>query len=667
MASPMLKRSLISGAGLILAAALFFSANILADATLRGQRLDLTQGKLYTLSDGTRQVIRGIGEPISLRFYFSERLGQEIPSYAVYAARIREMLQEYAAAAPGKIRLQIIDPLPFSDEEDRAVGFGLQGVPVNQGGDLVYFGLAGTNAADREEVISFFQPERERFLEYDLTRLIFQLADSKKKVVGVMSTLPLQGEFRGPRAPAGDPWVVYQQIQNFFEVKWLDTDIAAIPDDVTTLMVVHPRGFTDKTQYAIDQFVMKGGRVLLFVDPHAEGEMGRPGPAAQTGLTGSNLPKLMTAWGIEMPDGKFAGDRLAARRVAAGADTRVRGVDYVAWLTMRDQNFNKEDVLTAQLTVVQMASAGILKPKEGAGTTVTPLIQTSPQAMEIEVDKIKTAPNPVELLAAFKAEDKPLMLAARITGPVKTAFPDGPPVEKKEEEPKAEGDKPAEGAAATPAPAPAAPAGPPPGHLAQSAGPANIIVFSDTDMLEDRFWVQVQDFFGQKVAVPSAQNGDVAVNALDNLGGANGLIGLRGRGVAQRPFKLIQDIQQDAELRFRAKERELTEKLKDAERKLSELQQKDQGGKAILTAEQQQAIESFRAEILGLRRELRGVQLDLRKDIQRLETWIKFLNIAAIPILIAVVAVILGWARIRRRRAPRIEPGAPAASAGGAA
>ncbi len=623
------RRSLLSGAGLVLLAVLFVALNILAAAGLGSARLDLTQERLFTLSDGTRSVLKEIREPITLRFYYSERLGREVPTYGVFATRVREMLQEYASDAAGKIRLQIIDPLPFSDDEDRAVGYGLQGVPLNQAGELVYFGLAGVNAADKEESIPFFQPERERFLEYDLTRMVYNLAEPKKKVVGVLSTLPLEGEFRDPRQQP-QPWIVYQQLQQFFELKSIQADAIEIPADVTVLMIVHPHGLPDKTLYAIDQFVLRGGRALVFVDPHAEGEMGRPGPAAQTGDTASDLGKLFDAWGVELVKGKFVADRQNARRVSAGAQSRVRAIDYVAWLQLRDDSFRHDDILTAELKSINMASAGALKAKEGATTTLTPLFQSSPQAMLDDVDKIKMAPDPAGLLASFKPTNERYTLAARIRGPVKTAFPDGPPKEEKKE-------------GAPDQPPPPAPTAEP---LKEAKVPINLIVVADTDLLENRFWVTVQDFFGQQVAVPAAANGDFVVNAVDNLSGSDALIGLRGRGVSARPFTVMTEIQRDAELRYRAKEQELTEKLKATERKLNELKtSKDQAaGKAILTAEQQTEIDQFRAELLTIRKQLRDVQLDLRRDIDGLQSWVRFLAIGGMPILIVV------WALWRGRR-----------------
>ncbi|MBL8805330.1 MAG: Gldg family protein [Rhodospirillales bacterium] len=642
MADKSKSRTLLTGLGVALAAVLFVAINVLAGAGLSGTRIDLTADRLFTLSQGTRAILAKIEEPVTLRFYYSARLGREIPSYGVYAQRVREMLEEYRDAARGKLRLEVIDPQPFSDEEDRAVAFGLQAVPLNQQGESVYFGLAGTNGADREETVAFFQPERERFLEYDLTKIVYNLTVTKKPQVGLLSTLPMEGEFRGMQGPT-PPWAVYTQLGQFFDIRPVAKDATAIPADIGVLMVVHPKGLSDNTLYAIDQFVLRGGRALVFVDPNAEGELARGGQQAMGMPVNSNMTKLFDAWGLSMADDKIAGDRIAARRVNAGTAGRVRAVDYVAWLTLREQNFERGDVLLAEASTLQMASAGILSPKEGATTNFQPLVRTSPQSMEIAAEAVRLQPDPEKLLNDFKPSGQPLVLAARVSGQVKSAFDKAP-----------EPAKPAEGAQK-----PAEPPAAPPEYLAQSKGPINVIVVADTDMLEDRFWVSVQEFFGQRVATPSAYNGDFVVNAVDNLMGSSDLIGLRGRGLSQRPFTLLENIQREAELRYRAKERELSDKLKDAEKRLSELQGRNAPGtgpaaasdaRTILSPEQQAEIEKFRGEVVVVRRDLRNVQQDLRRDIEGVQGFARMANIGAVPALVALAALVLGWLRVRGRR-----------------
>ena len=638
--------------GLLAAAILFVAVNVIANRTVGGTRIDLSQGKLYTLSPGTRATLSKIDEKLVLRFYFSKKLGDEIPSYGVYGQRVRELLQEYTAAANGKIELQLLDPLPFSDVEDRAVAFGLQGVPLDQGGEQVYFGLAATNSTDDQQVIAFFQPERERFLEYDLTKLIHSLAFPKKTVVGLITDLPLEGDLMA--AMQGQPMIPYQvisQIKPLYDIQDLSEDLDVVPDNVDVLMVAHPQHLTDKTLYAIDQYVLKGGKALVFVDPNSETQQMHPSQLNPPGTPlDSNLEKLFKAWGVTVEPKMVAGDRRAARRVNAGTAEHVVAMDYLAWLSLDQTNVNHDDLITADLSHVNMASAGIVDPLPDAKTSFTPLITTSVDSMAIPVAKIQVAggvPDIGGLLKDFQAGGKKLVLAAHVTGPAATAFPDGPPKDEKKDAAAAK-DAGGKDAAAPATPAPATPPGPP--QLKNSAEPINVVVVGDTDILEDRFWVQTQDFFGQSVVIPVANNGDFVANAIDVLSGGNDLISLRSRGTSARPFELIVDIQRVADARYQATEKDLESKLKDTQDKIKQL--RDQGGRpgAALAAEQEQTIDSFRGDMIAIRQQLRQVQLALRQDITRLQGVTEFFDIAFIPIVVGVVAMIVGIVRLRRRK-----------------
>src|SRR5436190_6925256 len=358
-------------------AAMLVSANIVA-ARFLSSRLDLPAERLYTLSSGTRHTLARIDEPITLRFYYSTRLGDEVPSYGVYAQRVRELLDQYVAGSHGKIRLEVYNPLPFSDTEDRAVAFGLQEVPLNAGGEQVYFGLAATNSTDDQQVIAFFQPERERFLEYDLTKLVHSLAFPKKTAVGLISTLPLEGDMMAMmRGRPAEPMAVMEQLQQLDTVKPLAAGIDAIPPDVDVLMLVHPQKLPDRTLFAIDQFVLKGGKALVFVDPYSElqaGERTRPGAPAD-----SDLEPLFKKWGVRLLPNTVAGDRRDAMRVAIlGGGGRAQALDYIAWLNLRGEAINHDDVITAELKQLAMGSAGILEPVDGAATKLEPLVTTSP-------------------------------------------------------------------------------------------------------------------------------------------------------------------------------------------------------------------------------------------------------------------------------------------------
>ena len=625
---------------LVCIALMLVSVNIIATRFFIW-RLDLTRERLYTLSQGTLRTLAKIDEPLTLRFYYSTRLSDEVPSYGVYAQRVRELLDQYVAAAHGKLRLEVYNPQPFSDAEDRAVAFGLQGVPLDAAGEQVYFGLAATNSTDDQQVIAFFQPERERFLEYDLTKLVHSLAFPKKTVVGLISSLPLEGDMMAMmRGRPAEPMAVMEQLNQLDTVKPLGTNIDAIPPDIDVLMLVHPQNLSEKTLYAIDQFVLRGGKALVFVDPLSELQASHPSQLNPPGSpSASNLERLFKSWGFEVPPNVVAGDRRDAQRVGVPSARGTRPLDYVAWLNLKADNLNREDMITADLSHINMASSGIVEPLADGKTTVEPLITTSLDSTKIPAEKLTGLPDVAGLLAEFKPDNKRYILAAHVTGTAESAFPDGPPKLSEPAKPEAkegEGDQPPK---------------PPEGEfLKQSLRPINMIVVADSDMLDDKFWLQKQEFFGQRVLVPTANNGDFVANAIEVLAGGDDLVGLRTRGTSARPFDVVDRIQAKAQARYSAEEHELQAKLKDTQTKLEGLTGKDQGNAATtLTAEQTKAIEEFRADIVQTRRHLRDVQAALRSDIQRLKAGLEFLNIALIPIIVAAVAIVLGALRLRRR------------------
>jgi ABC-type uncharacterized transport system involved in gliding motility auxiliary subunit len=591
-------------------------------------RLDLTAEHLYTLAKGTRQTLAKIGEPITLRFYYSTRLGESAPSYGVYAQRVRALLDQYVAAAKGKLRLEVNDPQPFSDAEDRAVAFGLQAVPVNDQGEAVYFGLAGTNSTDDQQVIPFFNPDHERFLEYDLTRLIHALAFPKRTVVGLMSSLPLLVDPTAPlQGKPGEPLAIISQLKQVDDVENLSPDIDAIPKNVDVLMLVHPQHLSEATLFAIDQFVLKGGKLLVFVDPYSEMQAALPSPhggdAAATDPPASSLDPLFKAWGVTMLPGVVAGDRQDARSVAVPVQGKPpKTMDYVAWLDLPKANLSRNDPITADLTQIAMATAGILEPINGAKTHFEPLIVTSTDAEKVPVDQVKGLPDVAAVLAHFRPEQRVFVLAAHVTGDVATAFPDGKP-----------------GAEADAPPA-----------LKQSAQPANIVVVADTDMLDDRFWSQNQDFYGRRVVEPIANNSDFLNNAVEVLAGGDDLVGLRSRGTVARPFEVVEQIQREANDRYAAEQRSLEDKLKQAEAKLHSLTSGDSTANATtVTADQTKEIDKFRADMLTTRQQLRGVQAALRRNIERLKVILEFFDIVLMPVIVVAAAIVLAALRRRRR------------------
>jgi ABC-type uncharacterized transport system involved in gliding motility auxiliary subunit len=615
--------------GLVALVVLFLAVVMLSNVGLRGVRLDLTQNKLYTLSGGTQQVLKDLKEPVNLYFYFSrDAAAKQSPLIMPYAARVREFLEEVAARAGGNIHLQVIDPQPFSDEEDRAAEFGLQSLNNPGVGEPLYFGLAGTNSTDGRAVLPSFQPDREEFLEYDVAKLIQGLGTPKKPVIGLMSSIGISGQFNPATGQVGEPWPIYTQLQELFSLRTLGLDLDHIDKDVDVLMLVHPKQLPPKTLYAIDQFVLRGGRVLLLVDPTAGADISGQDPsnplAAAMANHSSNLEPLLASWGVDYDPTKVVGDLSLGLEVRSNAASPP--VRHIGILGLRHDNMDPKDVVTASLETINMATVGSLAARKGAKTTFEPLLLSSTSAEPIPAQRFNALADPSTLRDGFKSTGMRYALAARITGPVDSAYPGGPPADQKPV------------------------AGPPIPHLAKSTVPANIVVIADTDFLMDYLWVQTRELLGQRLSQAFANNGDLIANILDNLSGSSALISVRGRASFSRPFERVEALKRQADDRLRSKVLELQAELQQTESKLTELQSKRSDQSSIMLSPEQEAeLKSFTAEKTRVRKELRETQRGLDVDINRLYSWLKVFNIGIAPLFVAIAGVVILTMRRRRR------------------
>ena len=628
-------RQALAWATIGLAIVFFLSLNALSNAVLTSTRLDLTQDRLFTLSDGTRDVLASLEEPIDLRFYYSERFDEIGPNIARHSDRVRELLDEYERLSNGMIRIEVFDPQPFSTEEDLAVSDGLQGLPFDQSGARAYFGVSGTNSTDDLDAIGYLAPERSPFLEYDLTRLISNLAQPEKPVVALLTDLP----FQGTQFDNFKPWLIVDGMRQFFDVKFLDKDTTKLPEGTEVLVIAGVHTITDELLYDMDQFAVNGGRVLAFADPYAE-SMALLGPAAgqlpPPGVGQAAIEPLLNAWGVTVVRGDFVANLDDAVRVGfPNPETGQQvAVDYVAWLTLQGDRFANEDPVASQLQRIVVSSSGAFMPAEDAETQLEPLIFTTPTSDLMSAFEIAQQPNPISLLDRFEPQDTVYNLAARVTGKIKSAFPDGPPEKMIEAQ---------EGAAAADVLRAA--------HKSAAETDASIILVGDVDMLANQNWAQVQEVAGEQVAIPTANNADFFINAIDNLRGSQGLVGLRGRGFSIRPFEVIEEMRADADNQFRSKEQELLTRITEMDETIERLQREEQTTGVILTAKQQEEIDNFRLEMLDLRKELRDVQRSLREDVESLERRVRVFNIWAVPLVIAVLAILLAVVRrIRRSR-----------------
>src|SRR5690606_37389073 len=603
------QRRKIGYSTLALLALVFIAAVMASNTLLKGLRIDLTENRLYTLSPGTRSLLRGLEEPINLYLFFSDDESADIPLFQTYATRVEELLEELATHANGNLRVEVVDPEPFSEEEDRATRFGIE--PLAVGGRNVFFGLAGTNGVGDEAVIPVLDPSKEAFLEYDVARLIYSLANPEKRVIGLLSGVQMSGGFDPMSRQPSSPWVITQQARQLFDVRTLPSSVERIDDDIDVLWIVHPTNLDDETLYAIDQFVLRGGRALIFVDPLAEVAGSAGGPSGFGVSTSSSLPRLFEAWGVEFSTDSVVVDDVNSLSVITGNGRAVR---HIGMLGVGADGLAQDDVVTAGLETVNIGTAGHFRlaasgdadekaEPTGDRPRLVPLITSSDRAALVPAIRFQFLTDPGELLADFAPSGERYVLAARLEGPLRTAFPDGPP-RRDDDSSDADGDAASdEEDSANEA---ASTAAPPAEHIA-STERANVVLIGDVDVLSDRLWVQSQSFLGQRILTAFASNGDVIVNALDNLSGSADLIGLRSRATFSRPFTRVEALRREADLRFRATEERLQNELAETERRLAELQaQRDDSTSLLMSPEQQQEVQRFLNEQLRIRQELRA-------------------------------------------------------------
>lgn len=610
MAIASLRRSALA---LPLLALAFLALVGLSSVLLRGARIDLTQTQEHTLSPATIALLEGIKEPVTLKLHFSERSAGDFPQVRAYAQRVRELLQEMSVRSKGKLVVETVDPEPYSEQEDLAVAQGLTAVPLPSGGSF-FFGIVGSNSTDGELPIPFLQTEREAFLEYNLAKLVSALSVEDRPVVAISSGLPMAPEFDPSSGSPSPGWVVDQQLRELFDLRRLDPGFTAIGDDVDLLMLVHPAGLSEDSLYAIDQFALRGGRVLAFVDPDAENAVpDDPLGGDAAGARASDLGPLLAAWGVDFNTDSVVADpgsALSVQTSEGGANEPL-----ITLLGLGTEALASSDIVTAQMELINLSTAGALRPRDGAATRFEPLISSSAQSGELPTSVLGTvSATPSNLLREFRAEGGARVIAARVSGPVATAFP------------KRSGE----------------------GHRATSSADLQAIVVADTDLLADAFWVNVAPGPGG-FSEPFANNGDFVYNAVENLSGQAGLIGLRTRAVASRPFHRVQALRRSAEQQFLQTEQTLRQRLAELEQKLGALQRGDNGAPS---AEQQAELERFQQEKIDVRLQLREVQRQLNADIDALSTTLRVINIVLVPAFVAFLFLLGGLWRLQRRRRP---------------
>ena len=612
--------SLLSSSGYLLLGVIFVAFSILNNLLFGGLRLDLTEQGLYTLSDGSREIIDEIKEPVHLHFFFSDKVTRNVPSLRSYSRQVRELLEEYASYGGDRLQLQVVDPEPFSQAEERASELGLQARPQEVGGDAIYFGLAAIDSVDRHQVIPFFESDREGVLEYEISRLLHKLLHPQKPVVGVLSSLDLTEGSLDQTGGQGE-WVVLRQVRQSFRVRYLDPDSAILPERVDVLLAVRPSKLPPTALYVLDQHLMQGGKALVFADPVSGVGTSQGQDNQQVMAPGTPFWQLLGSWGVKIDPATVAADPANAMRVHTGGGPAQL---HPAYFAVTEEGLSRDSVVTAQLETVRVGVPGALEALPSAVSRLQPLVRTGSSGGTLPGSLLGYRIASVDLRHYISEADESPILAALVSGPASSPFPASP-------------------STATDIPE----------HV-KSTESIGLILVADTDMLTDQYWVQVGNLFGQRFLQQAADNGNFVLNSLDYLGGSSALIDIRSRGRYSRPFTAVDEIRQEADERYRSRAEKLEERLRQTESELRRLnQESSKKDKQLLNTEKRAAKKRFEEERLRIRRELREVRHQLNRDIESLGIRLSIINIVAAPLLLVLVLLgihrLLAY-RLRRRR-----------------
>ena len=635
---------LYSTGGVAAMALILIAINVIAGAFK--QRVDLTKEKAFTLSQGTKTILAKLDTPVKIRFYCSQ--GETAPETVYlksYARRVEDLLSEYKQAAHGKLIIEKYDPQPDSDAEDSARLDGVEG-QLLRNGDKFYLGLA-VSQLDEKQTLSFIDPNRERLLEYDLSRAITRVVTPEKPVVGIMTPMPVFGMPSNPMmARMGQqgqqPWVIVNELKNDFNVRRVAMDVDKIDDDVKVLLVIHPREITDKSQFAIDQFIMRGGKLIAFLDPlpmvdtREQNQM-----LGNIPNSGSNLDKLLKAWGLSLDTSKVVAD-MNYKMQLGGRNGQPQ--DAPAVLSVTSEGINKEDIVTGQIDNIWLPYAGAIVGTPAQGLKETVLLKSTKDSQM--VDGFMANLSGENVMKDFKPSGTEYALAVRLTGKFKTAFPNGKPEDKKEDDKKDADKKDGDKKDADKKPEEKKPDD----SLKETKGENTVLLVGDADMLFDRVALQpVQTLFGTAYA-PANGNLTFVQNAVEQLTGDSNLIAVRSRATVNRPFTRIKALETAANEKFQSEIKRLEESKSEAERRINELQQqkKDKDQRFILSPEQSAELVKLRNDEVEAGKHLKQVQKDLRKEVVSLQTKVKWINILGIPA--AVTASGIALAAVKRRK-----------------
>ncbi|MBL0319069.1 MAG: GldG family protein [Alphaproteobacteria bacterium] len=606
------------------------AVNIISYYGITNAKIDLSNGQIFTLSKHSQSLLKEMKSPLTIRFFYSREAGEHNPVIQRYAKRIRSLLLDYKSHSHGQIKLEFIDPKPYSSEEDLALSHGIQGVPLDNFGTKLYLGLSVASQTDDIVAIPYLDVEKEQFLEYDISRTLYDFIHPEKKNIGIITSIPLGNFVPEGKTMRFQPWALFQQIQDLYHLTFIDpATMQHLPTDMDILLMVQPSQLPDPLLYDIDQYILKGGKTIIFDDPLIESANPKAVPHSTHGID-----FLFNAWGIAIDPSMVVGDFSNATAVAQDNSAQ-QVTSYLPWPTLTKNNFSRDDVTISNLNRIQLASAGFIQKMANHSTIIAPLLFSTKQSMPLNVDIVRRA-SPKELLSHFKPSGISYTYGARILGSLSTAFPNGisnhPP-------------KNEHGMSNTVDESASSP------HVLHSVKDTHVVVIADIDLLHDRFWAQIQDMYGQRVVIPFSDNAFFILNMIDQFGGSDSLIHLRSKGNQTRPFTTIDVIKKKSEQLYLAKEKSLQQSLIILEKQLTDAATKNNNASSIITPSQGQTIEAIRFKLLETRKELRNVNHALREEIESYYFIIKWIGIGMIPSALCIIYFIIGIRKtvIRRR------------------
>lgn len=659
--SESIRKKLFSGSGLIVVICLILLSAVIGDFLFRNVQIDLTENNLYTISAATKELLADLNEDITVDLYFSASLAADIPQLSTYADHVKKLLQEFVNLSKGRLVLNIIDPIPFSEAEDKATATRLQSVPINNSGEKIYFGLvarfsSGLPQISSANTIPFFHQDKEKFLEYDLAQAIYHAGLTRNPVVGLVSGIGADLSFLGAGRNNQELFAT-KQLERYFDVRNISLGDREELDKIDLLILIHPQDLSDYETYLLEQFILRSGKAIIFVDPHSDVALGSrnqfSGPTNES--PASDLKKLFAHWGLNYDAEKVVIDAQLSLPVDIARGNTTQRIRHLGVLGLLKDNLNKDDVITESLHRINLSSVGHLSLTDSSNLTLTPLLTSSATSMLTESSRFKLLTEPQTLAHGFIPENTIYTISARISGDISSSFDKAiePPVEANYDDPDTESDTESdtveaesqtkeksnnkenldasnsvsESAENTPL------------HIKN--GKLDAVIIADTDLLSDNLWVQVTSFLGQPIASPFASNGDFLLNAVENFTGSSGLINIRSRAGFSRPFERIDKLRRAADENVVKQEQELQTKLRETETRLGELQKHKEGNaNRILSPEQEATIAKFQGDIVQTRKDLRAVRRNLNEEIDTMGTILKVCNIIVAPLVLTFLIIL---------------------------